>query len=265
VAEESTPPDIATSTFMGPFAFSAGLPQQEHLLPDEAVEERPEGEDGPRYRLREDPLTSVERYAATGPDGFRYLQLGKVGGGSTTGRDGDAAATGEQTDGTSPRSLPAAGGALLLPRVERPDARRGQHAFRLISAGLQDAPHHLVGDLPGGTRQPFFGWARWARLVLVVAEPGSASLLSARRLARLGRMEGGPRMLGVANLVDDLADARLVERRTGLELGAVIPRDPAVAAAERRGVAPIDHDPHSPAVEAVRSLLSTVRSMEVGA
>lgn len=210
-------------------AFSAGLGQHESLLPDEVVDERGTDEaEGPRFRLCESPRASAERYAATGPDGLRFLQIAKAG-------------------------------------AEGIDVGRTQHAFRLITAGLDDVPWHLVGDLPGGTRQPFFGWARWARLVLVVAEPGSASLLSARRLARLSTVPDAPRVAAVANLVDAPEDTDLMAQRTGLPVIAAIPRDPAVAAAENRGLAPIDHDRHSPAVQAVALLLEKVRELEMGA
>ena len=58
-------------------AFSIGMERSDAGLPDEAVEERPEGEPGPRYRLRPDlsPGEAVERYAAHGPDGVRFAEL----------------------------------------------------------------------------------------------------------------------------------------------------------------------------------------------
>jgi CO dehydrogenase maturation factor len=224
LAAEGEPVLALDSDPLPGLAFSAGLPHHELLLPDEAVAERAEAATGPRFRLREDPITSADRYAVTGADGLRLLQLHKTGGGGGTGR--------------------------------------GMHAFRLIAEGLGAAPWHLVGDLPGGTRQAFFGWARWAELLLVVTEPGAASLLSARRLARLGAVEGGPRMLAVASLVEQPGDVEHVAGGTGLTVVAAIPRDPAVEVAERRGVAPIDHEPESPAVMAVRSLLTSIRSAQ---
>jgi CO dehydrogenase maturation factor len=61
-------------------AFSLGLPHDDAPLPDEAIEDRPEDEEGPRYRLRAglSAVDAVERYAATAPDGVRFLQFGKV-------------------------------------------------------------------------------------------------------------------------------------------------------------------------------------------
>ena len=43
-----------------------------------------------------------------------------------------------------------------------------------------------------------------------------------------------------------------------LELAAVIPYDEAIVQAELRGVAPIDQDLHSPAVETIRNLAAVL-------
>jgi CO dehydrogenase maturation factor len=62
--------------------------------------------------------------------------------------------------------------------------------------------------------------------------------------------------------VERSGDVELVVERTGLPVLAAVPHDPVVAAAERLGRAPFDQDPDAPAVEAVRSLLTQLRSME---
>jgi CO dehydrogenase maturation factor len=132
---------------------------------------------------------------------------------------------------------------------------RSQFAFRQILDELPDDRWSLVGDLPGGTRQPFFGWGRYARTVLVVVEPTAKSLLSARRLARLGLAADRPeRILAVANKVRQPADADLVRRRTGLEVVAAVPWDEALVEAERLGRALLDHAPDSPAVRVLESM-----------
>jgi CO dehydrogenase maturation factor len=119
-----------------------------------------------------------------------------------------------------------------------------------------------VGDLPGGTRQPFLNWGRYAATFLVVVEPGPASLLTGRRLARLAAMAGSPRVLAVANKVRGTDDVRRVAEGTGLPVGAAVPFDPAVAAAARSGVPLLDQAPDGPAAEAVRSLLHALRDRE---
>ena len=202
-------------------AYSLGLELSDAPLPDEAVEERGEGEKGPRFRLRTglSAVDAVERYAVEAPDGVRFLQFGK----------------------------------------HRGDARalfRSQFAFRQIIRELPEDRWTLVGDLPGGTRQPFSGWGDYARTVLVVVEPTAKSLLTGRRLARMALDEEHPRrVVAVANKVREPGDAAIVARRTGLEVVGAIPWDEALAEAERMMAAPIDMAPDSDAVQAVESLV----------
>lgn len=207
-------------------AMSLGIPSSDAGIPDEAVEEAPEGERF-RYRLAAD-LTSEEairRYAATGPDGLRFLQFGKTRG-------------------------------HVAPLM------RSQFAFRHIVAGVEETPWHVIGDLPAGTRQPFFGWAGFAHIVLVVAEPAMSSMLSAKRLARLGEGDDAPVVAAIANKTRRQDDADLVAERSGLPVWASAPLDPQVREAEHRGVAVMDHAPDSPTVEALRSLLERLHQEE---
>jgi len=201
-------------------AFSLGLESDEAPIPDDAVVERQQGEEGPRFRLRPglSAEEAVERYAVTGPDGVRFLQFGKV-------REG--------------------GPALF----------RSQLAFLQIVRKLPSESWNVIGDLPGGTRQAFTGWGSFAQTVLVVVEPTAQSMLSGRRLARMAQLDEGPqRVVAVVSKAREPDDAELVSRRTGLEVIATIPWDEALADAERLGLAPIDAAPDCPAVEAVQSL-----------
>lgn len=205
-------------------AFSLGVPQGDAGLPDEAVEEYQD--DGQRrYRLRAG-LTGpqvVEQYALRGPDGVRFLQLGK--------------ARGPQWSNT-----------------------RQHFGFQRVLDDLPGEGWSIVGDLPGGTRQPFFTWGRYAQTLLVVVEPTPASLLTGRRLARLGSAAGAPRVLVVANKVREPQDAQQVAERTGLPLLGAVPFDPAVTDADRLGRAVLDHDPDGPTATAVRSLVAALSS-----
>jgi CO dehydrogenase maturation factor len=202
-------------------AFSIGVERTDEGIPDDAVVERAEGEPGPRFRLREglDAAAAVEQHAAIGPDGVRFLQFGKL-----TGHVGQL--------------------------------MRSQFAFRQILEELPADRWSVVGDLPGGTRQPFTGWADFAHTVLVVAEPTAKSVLAAKRLARLALVEGGPAELRlVVNKAREPGDAELVSERTGLPLAGVVPWDEELAAVERRGRPPVDEAPDCPAVRAIGSLI----------
>ncbi|MBA3268668.1 MAG: hypothetical protein H0T70_10490 [Acidimicrobiia bacterium] len=201
-------------------ALSIGLESDEAPIPDDAVVERQQGEEGPRFRLRPglEAAEAVERYAVTGPDGVRFLQFGKA-------REGG------------------------------PQLFRSQLAFLQIVRKLPTESWNVIGDLPGGTRQAFTGWGSFAETVLIVVEPTAQSMLSGRRLARMAELDEGPqRVVAVVSKAREPGDAELVSRRTGLEVVATIPWDEALADAERKGLAPIDAAPHCPAVEAVQSL-----------
>ena len=220
LARRGTPVLAVDSDPLPGLAFSLGLESDDAPIPDDAVVERKEGEDGPRWRLRPDldAGDAVERYAVTAPDGVRFLQFGKVRGG---------------------------GPALF----------RSQMAFLQIVRKLPSDEWNVIGDLPGGTRQAFTGWGSFAQTVLVVVEPTAHSLLSGRRLARMAQLEEGPqRVVAVVSKAREPGDAEVVARRTGLEVVATIPWDEALADAERQRLAPIDAAPNCAAVKAVESL-----------
>lgn len=203
-------------------AFSLGVAQTDSGLPDSAVEEY-DHEGRTAYRLREG-LTGTEavlQYATSGPDGVHFLQLGKA-------------------------------------RGMRWRNTRAHFAFQRVLDDLPGEGWSVVGDLPGGTRQPFLTWGRYAETFLVVAEPTPASWLTGRRLAKLAAMQGAPRVVVVANKVRESHDAELVSQRTGLPLVGAVPMDPTVREADRLGCAVLDLDPGCPSVTAVRSLVAAL-------
>ncbi|MBA3311350.1 MAG: hypothetical protein H0U28_15075 [Nocardioidaceae bacterium] len=204
-------------------AFSLGADRVDEGLPDEAVQEY--DDDGRRrYRLR-DGLTgpdAVERYAVRGPDGVYFLQLGKA-------------------------------------RGPRWNNARQHFGFQQVLDDLPGEGWSIVGDLPGGTRQPFMTWGRYAEMILVVVEPTPASMLTGRRLARLAAMDGGPRVAAVANKVQEPGDGERVGQRTGLPVLGVIPFDSELVMADRLGRAVLDHDPEGSTAMAVRSLVDALR------
>ena len=175
-----------------------------------------------RFTRGNGPVRAVQRFACEAPDGVRLLEFGKVG------------------PGGQPEIMPAV-----------------QAFFRIVH-GIGHAPalRHwsFVGDLPAGPRQLAFDWAPYARRLLVVAEPTAQSLLTARRVARVASMRDGLEIAFVASKVRDASQRRRIEEFLG-PLAGELPLDPAVAEAERLGVAPIDHAPGCAAVQAVESLV----------
>ena len=200
-------------------AYSLGVAVTDAGLPDEAVEQV-EVDGHLQWRLRAG-LTGtdvVERYAVHAPDGVRFLQLGKA-------------------------------------RGARWDNTRQHHGFQRVLDDLPGDGWSIVGDLPGGTRQPFLTWGRYARTFLVVVEPTPASMLTGRRLARLATAADAPDVVVVANKVREPGDAELVAAGTGLPLLGAVPFDPSLGEADRQGRAVLDMDPDGVTAHAVRSLV----------
>lgn len=96
--------------------------------------------------------------------------------------------------------------------------------------------------------------------MLLVAEPYFKSLETARRYHHLATDLGIPRVSVVANKVrpEDVDIVADYCAGHGFELIATVPFEPEFGAAERLGVAPIDHAPHSEGTEAIRALAKEV-------
>ena len=202
--------------------FGLGLPIVDFPIPADAVVEKADGEPGPRYRLRPglDAVTALRQYSLTGADGVQLLSFGKT-------------------------------------RGEWGDIARGQHAWSQILDELPREGFDLIGDLPGGTRQPMTGWGKYADALIVVVEPTAKSLTTATRLATLRESKWNYReVVAVVNRATRPGDAQLVQQRTGLTVIATLPTDDAVGAADRLGLAPLDADPAGPFVAAVDSFVS---------
>lgn len=202
--------------------YSLGVAVDDHPIPDDVVVPGPEGR--PRWVLRPDldASTFVDRYAARGPDGVLYLQFGNLWG-----------------------------------HVVR--LQQAQYAWSQVVEHLDQHQWHLVGDLPGGTRQAMAGWAKYADTVCLVVEPTVKSLHTAKRLLALSDATWAPaNILLVVNKADHDSDAARVSERLGLPVAAVIPDDRDVARADRRGAAPLDTAPEGPFITAVDGLVSQV-------
>lgn len=205
--------------------YALGIPVEDQPIPDDVVIAGPDG--GPRWILHPDldALTVVERYGVITPEGVRYLQFGNLWGHVAS-------------------------------------LQRAQHAWSQVVRDLDDGAFHLVGDLPGGTRQAMFGWGKYADVVCIVVEPTAKSLHSARRLLNLGAADWGPQhIVLVANKVHDDADVDRIESRLDTTVTRAVPVDPAVAVADRRAMAPLDAAPEGPLTSAVVELVEDVRSL----
>lgn len=127
-------------------------------------------------------------------------------------------------------------------------------AFRHVIDRFRRPGWAMVADLAAGTRQPIFGWGDFAPLRLVVCEPTAKGLLTARRLA-------GVATHMVVNKVRSEDDLEWARQFVTLPIAAAVPYDDALAEAERRGFAPVDFAPDSPAVQAAARLATWLEEM----
>ena len=204
-------------------AYSLGVPVVDSPTPDDVVVEGPEG--GPKWILRPglDAAGFVDTYSAVGPDNVRYMQFGNTWGHFQT-------------------------------------LQRGQHAWSQVVRELDPAAFNVVGDLPGGTRQAMFGWAKYADVVSIVVEPTAKSIHVARRLLNITKADWAPtHVVLVANRVDDADDVARISEALERPVIGEVPNDPAVTEADKQALSPIDHRP-GPFVEAVEQLVTVVDS-----
>ncbi len=175
-----------------------------------------------------DAAVAAQRFSTDAPDGVRLLQRGK------TGREG-----------------------------MRP-IQGASKAFWEVVHGLVDAPQFcdwtLIGDTPAGPHATADDWAPYAETYVVVVQPTVQSAMTGRRVARLARMRRPQGVVFIANRVSDEDDVRHVEKLLGEPVLASIPVDEGVAAAERIGVAPLDHAPDSPTVAAIARLIEQLEA-----
>ncbi|MBA2366254.1 MAG: hypothetical protein H0V77_07385 [Actinobacteria bacterium] len=102
-------------------------------------------------------------------------------------------------------------------------------------------------------------------LMLVVAEPYFKSLETARRYSAMGKELGIPRVAVLANKVrnaDEEAAVGAFFEEHDTELFAAVPFDAALAAAERRGIAPLDHDVSAPAVASIGEVAERIVELD---
>jgi CO dehydrogenase maturation factor len=180
-----------------------------------------------------DGAIAAARFSTPAPDGVRLLQRGKVGRAGT---------------------VPVAGAGKAFWEV-------GQ---ALVSA-LEFRDWTLIGDMPAGLRETADDWAPYADTYLVVVLPTVQSAMTARRVARLARARNPQRVLFIASRVESAADVQHVERLLGEPVFASVPADEAVRAAERLGIATIDHAPDSATVAAIDRLAARLAATGVGA
>ena len=164
-----------------------------------------------------DPEDLLARFGVDGPDGVRLLVAGRV----------------EQLKGAC--------------------VCCGSHSTtRKLFSNLPHEGRIVLADLEAGLNDLIWASPQPHDVVVAVAEPSAKGFEIARRACELAETMGVGQRIVVANRAGE-AEAKRLSQLTGLTAFA-IPDDPAVAEADRDGLAPIDADSSSPAMLAVYAL-----------
>ncbi|HET7488524.1 MAG TPA: hypothetical protein VFJ85_11390 [Acidimicrobiales bacterium] len=137
-ADLDTNPGLALSLGIGLGDDDAGVPM--------AVEEHPGAAYGWRLASGVSPEEVVERYAVTGPDGVRFLSIGKI-------------------------SEP-----------DKQAAKQTVVATRQVLLGFGEPDWDVLGDMEAGPTTPFERYQAFADRAILVVGPAWRSALTARRL-----------------------------------------------------------------------------------
>jgi CO dehydrogenase maturation factor len=119
----------------------------------------------------------------------------------------------------------------------------------------------IIVDMEAGLEHLSRGTGRHVSRFLAVVEPYYRSMETARRIAALAQELGVSRVDAVLNKVRDDADRAAVSLfcdAHGLAVAGEVPYDPALTEAERSGRPPLDFNPSSPAMDALRRLADTL-------
>ncbi|MFX0107211.1 MAG: P-loop NTPase [Candidatus Hodarchaeota archaeon] len=135
-----------------------------------------------------------------------------------------------------------------------PSATLLKALMRHFVLGSDDA---FVMDMDAGVENLGRGTTTGIDALIVVAEPGRRSLNILAKIKDLATDINVGKILAVGNKVAGSEDENMIEDRVaaeGIPLLGMIPLDDSIKEADRKGLAPIDLDPHSPAIEAIRSI-----------
>lgn len=120
---------------------------------------------------------------------------------------------------------------------------------------MKDESTTIVADLEAGIGTLTRLAPEAVDATVVVVEPTLRSIDVARRAVAVAEEQRQGRVVVVANKVGDDQDRASISEAFGERVMAMVPIDPAIDQADRLGLSPLDHNPTSPAVMALESLV----------
>ena len=126
-----------------------------------------------------------------------------------------------------------------------------------------ESDRHVIVDMEAGLEHLSRGTGKHVSRLVAVLEPYYRSMETARNVAALAAELGISDVVVIANKVRDAADRAAIAEFCGahaMRLVGEVPYDGQLAEVERRGAAPIDAAPLSPAVVAIETLAGRLAS-----
>lgn len=203
-------------------AISLGVPRETEVppVPDEFLDHIETAEDEPpEWELTTSAREIVDEYGVQGPAGVTLLRAGEI--------------TADE-------------GAFGYSHVT---------VLNILQEIEVDSDEVLILDMAAGLGAP--GMCKAVDAYVLVVEPTYDSLETIRKLNDYAEAYDVPDVRVVANRVQNDQDVDLVEEYVSdhdLSVSTIVPDDEAIRHAERSGAAPIDDDPDSAAVTAIREL-----------
>jgi CO dehydrogenase maturation factor len=139
-----------------------------------------------------------------------------------------------------------------------PSATLLKALMRHLVLGTDEA---FVMDMDAGVENLGRGTTKGMDALIVVAEPGRRSLSILAKIKKLATDINVGRILAVGNKVAGPEDEKMIRQSVeseGIPLLGLIPLDDSVKEADRKGMAPIDLDPESPSMMALRNIKASL-------
>ena len=135
-----------------------------------------------------------------------------------------------------------------------PSATLLKTLMRHLILGTDEA---FVMDMDAGIENLGRGTTKGMDALIVVAEPGRRSLDILGKIRTLAQDIDVGRVYAVGNKVATPDDEDMIRewvKNEGIPLLGIVPMDESIKQADRKGVAPIDLDPESPAMHAINEI-----------
>ncbi|MEM3382630.1 MAG: carbon monoxide dehydrogenase accessory protein CooC [Nitrososphaerales archaeon] len=126
--------------------------------------------------------------------------------------------------------------------------------LRHILVNRKDA---VIMDMEAGLEHLGRGTIKGVDAILIVVEPRMQSIDTANRISRLAQDIGIDSVLAVGNKVRSEEEKNFLNdalKKMNLPIIGIIPYDEAIAKSDMLRVSPIDFDPNSQAIEAIKSI-----------